>query len=146
MNEASTPASGPALAEPEPHIGPPFDAVFFASVFGDRVREQCASRPDAVPVVELRLADGAVLDLCHLEGLSAGWLAAQVYRDTETCEEMDLIFVPYGLITRITISTWHPHERRIGFDLERSRPAMGGVHDGEAGSVPAGPAVTPPGE
>ena len=146
MRDPSTPESGSASGLPEPHIGPPFDAAFFASVFGERVRTQCTPRPGDVPVVEIRLADGAVLDLCHIEGLGRDWLAAQGYRDTQTCDEMDLVLVPYGLITPITISSWNPHQRRIGFDLERSRPAIGGAGDGDAAPVPSGPPVKPPGE
>ncbi|MCC6238087.1 MAG: hypothetical protein IT299_11020 [Dehalococcoidia bacterium] len=61
--------------------------------------------------------DGTTLDLCHIPGIEARWVAAEVYRDRETCDEMDLMFVPYGLITRITVSMWHRNQRPIGFNL-----------------------------
>ncbi len=98
--------------------GPPFDSAFFVSILGDRVRAACDGHPEAVPVVELHLADGTILDLCHIPGGEVRWLAAKVYRDRETCEEMDLMFVPYGLVTRITVSMWHRNQRAIGFNLE----------------------------
>jgi len=101
-------------------FGPPFGPSFFLSVLDDRVREQCDQHPESVPVVELHLGDGTMLDLCHVPGLGPQWLAAQFYRDRETCEEMDVTFVPYGLITRVTISMWHRNQRTAGFDLDRT--------------------------
>lgn len=109
--------------------GPPFGPAFFATVLADRVRAACDGHPEQVPVVELHLADGLTLDLCHIPGLEAQWLAAEAYRDRETCEEMDLVFVPYGMITRVTVSMWHPSQRPIGFDLAApptvANPAVG---------------------
>lgn len=64
-----------------------------------------------MPVVELHLADGTTLDLCHIPTLTAPRLAVQVYRDRETCEDMDLTFIPYGLIMRVTVSMWHRSSR-----------------------------------
>ncbi len=98
-------------------VGPPFGPAFFATVLADRVRAACEGQPEHVPVVELHLADGLTLDLCHIPGIEPQWLAVQAYRDRETCDEMDLVFVPYGLITRVTVSMWHPNQRPIGFQL-----------------------------
>lgn len=100
--------------------GPPFGPAFFVTVLEDRVRAECDGNPEAVPVVDLHLADGAKLDLCHIPSVQPQWLAAQVYRDVETCEDMDLMFVPYGLVTRVTVSMWHPSQRRIGFRLKEN--------------------------
>lgn len=98
-------------------VGPPFGPAFFATILADRVRAACEGQPEHVPVVELQLADGLTLDLCHVPGIEPQWLAVQAYRDRETCEEMDLVFVPYALITRVTLSMWHPDQRPIGFQL-----------------------------
>lgn len=103
--------------QPVAQAGPPFGPAFFATVLHDRVRAACDGHPELVPVVELHLADGLTLDLCHIPDLEAQWLAAEAYRDRERCEEMDLVFVPYGMITRVTVSMWHPNQRPIGFDL-----------------------------
>lgn len=94
-----------------------FDAAFFSGFLGDRVRALCAQQPDRVPVVLLHLADGAILDLCHIEQLFPDWVGATVFHDVKTCTRMDLVFVPYGLITRVTISLPSIDERRIGFQL-----------------------------
>ena len=83
----------------------------------DRVRSACDGHPQLVPVVQLHLADGMTLDVCHIPALDPQWLAAQFYRDMETCEEMDLMFVPYGPITRVSVSMWHRSQRPIGFRL-----------------------------
>lgn len=107
-------------------VGPPFGPAFFATILADRVRAACEGQPDHVPVVELQLADGLTLDLCHVPGIEPQWLATQAYRDRETCDEMDLVFVPYALIVRVTVSMWHPNERPIGFQLAGSpAPAAG---------------------
>lgn len=113
-DEAAAAAAEPLAAVPG---GPPFGPAFFATVLADRVRAACDGHPGSVPVVELHLADGLTLDLCHVPAVEAQWLAVVAYRDRETCEEMDLMFVPYGLITRVTVSMWHPNQRPIGFDL-----------------------------
>jgi hypothetical protein len=97
---------------------PPFGPAFFATVLNDRVRATCDGHPDAVPVVELHLADGLTLDLCHVPAVEALWLGVAAYRDRETCEDMDLVFVPYTMITRVTISMWHRSQRPIGFSLD----------------------------
>jgi len=117
----SNPDEAPAReATLEVPSGPPFGPAFFLTVLADRVQQQCKQQPDAIPVVELHLADGTTLDLCHVAGVGPQWIAALYYRDRETCEEMDTAFVPYGLITRLTISMWHRSQRKIGFDVEHS--------------------------
>lgn len=105
-------------------FGPPFGGEFFVSLFGERVRAACRQQKDKVPVVELHLADGTTLDLCHIERLFPEWMGVMVYRDTKTCAEMDMALVPYGLITRITVSTWPIHQRRIGFQLNNPVDAV----------------------
>ncbi len=108
-------------------VGPPFGPAFFATILADRVRAACEGQPEHIPVVELQLADGLTLDLCHVPGIEPQWLAVQAYRDRETCEEMDLVFVPYALITRVTVSMWHPNQRPIGFQLTAPAPPPAGT-------------------
>ncbi|MEK7777602.1 MAG: hypothetical protein AAB303_03140 [Chloroflexota bacterium] len=95
-----------------------FDAAFYREVLPERVATECQGRPDAVPVVKLHLANGQVLDLCHIVHLADDWFAAQHFRAAETCADMDLAFLPYGLVGLITVSIHHPTQRRIGFSLE----------------------------
>lgn len=62
----------------------PLDAHFYARVLPDRVVAQCQGNPGAVPVVNLHLANGRVLDLCHIMHLTERWFAVQYCRDTVT--------------------------------------------------------------
>jgi hypothetical protein len=101
-------------------VGPPFGPEFFTTVLIERVRVACDGHPDEVPVVELHLADGYILDLCHIPMIERQWLAAQAYRDKEICKEMDLMFIPYPLVTRVTVSMWHRNQRPIGFVLDQA--------------------------
>ncbi|RJQ12384.1 MAG: hypothetical protein C4558_01905 [Dehalococcoidia bacterium] len=118
----SAPSSGDQ-PEAVPLFGPPFGPAFFMSVLKDRVRQQCDQQPEAVPVVELHLGDGTTLDLCHVPGLGPQWIAAEFYRDRETCNDMDLSFIPFALITRVTVSMWHRSQRSVGFDITRPTDA-----------------------
>jgi len=113
----------PAALERAPG-GPPFDAAFFATAFRERVGALCKQRPGAAAVVLVQLADGGVLDLCHIELLTRRWMTAAVFRDGSDCGEMDAALVPYELITRITLSGRKQSERRLGFQLEKSADAV----------------------
>ena len=46
-------------------------------------------------------------------------MAAVVYRDPAAGDEMDNVFVPYGLVSRITLSTESRSKRELGFRLDR---------------------------
>lgn len=107
----------PNANAPKQHSAVPFGPSFFAAVLSDRIREVCDGHPDPVPVVELYLADGCVLDLCHIAGFEQLWAAVAVYRDPDSCEEMELAFVPYAMITRVSVSVRHKNERPAGFAL-----------------------------
>ncbi|MBI4338252.1 MAG: hypothetical protein HY683_10545 [Chloroflexi bacterium] len=100
-----------------------FDAEFYRSVLPERVTKECHGRPDSVPVVNLYLANGRTLDLCHIVHLAESWFAVQSFRDAETCDDMDLVFLPYELVTEVTVSLYHPAARRMGFDV-RSESAL----------------------
>lgn len=119
----STDTRGPVSPAHGAVTGPPFGPEFFATVLAERVRAECQGRPDQVPVVEVHLLDGYSLDLCHIPGVEPQWMAAYAWRDREACEEMDLLFIPYGLVTRVTISLWHKSQRPIGFQLQEEHEA-----------------------
>ncbi len=55
-----------------------------------------------------------------------------MYRDTATCQEMDLHFVPYGAIARVVVSSHEPHSRPLGFDVEHL-PRLADAAEGDAG-------------
>lgn len=118
----------PRKPEPRPiprgEGGPPFDAGFFATAFRERVGALCKERSGNATVVLVQLADGRVLDLCHIELLTRRWMMAAVFREGSDCKEMDTTLVPYELITRITLSRRKASEKRLGFQLEKSAAAV----------------------
>src|SRR5574341_1750905 len=97
-----------------------FDAGFYRTVLPWWIRTQCEGKLRGVPVVELRLADGAVLDVCHLVNLADQWMAISHFRDAETCDDMDMAFIRYETVMRINVSMHDPKSRRIGFDVTKS--------------------------
>ena len=111
-DEAALPAVVGAAASTDATPGPDF----FRTQLADRVRARCSDEAD-VPVVQLRLADGTTLDVCHIPTIERLWLAVEAFRDPETCEDMDLVFIPYETVTRVTVSARPQRERPIGFRM-----------------------------
>ena len=93
---------------------------FYKAVLPDRVERECKQQPGRVPVVQFRLGDGTIVDVCHIVHLADTWLGLAVYRDATTCEDMDIVFLPYEAVTRVTLSLHDPSARRIGFDTAKS--------------------------
>lgn len=111
--------------KPSPETaGVPFGPGFFSTAFRERVGKLCKERPGDATVVLVQLADGRVLDLCHIELLTPLWMMAAVFRDGSDCREMDTALVPYEMITRITLSRRKATKRRLGFQLEKSTAAV----------------------
>jgi len=102
----------------------PFGASFFCTVLFDRVWALCHGSSPGVPIVQLHLVDGSVLDLCHVTQLAPQWISVAVFREVPSCDDMDLVFVPYAAIHRVTISARPPAERPIGFQMDRSEAAL----------------------
>ncbi|MBI2172548.1 MAG: hypothetical protein HYU30_11155 [Chloroflexi bacterium] len=92
-----------------------FDAAFYKTVLPERVAQECKASPKLLPVVNLLLADGHILDLCHILHLADTWLVVQYFRDVQTCQDMDVAFLPYELVSMVTVSLRHPGNRKIGF-------------------------------
>ena len=101
-----------------------FDANFYQTMLFQRVTTECKERPNQTPVVRLHLADGTTLDICHIVHLNEKWMAVAYFRDTTICQDMDIAFVGYEMVTRVTLSLHHPNDRRIGFNVERSKEAV----------------------
>jgi len=125
METDQTEATAPTL---DRITEPPFGPSFFLSVLPDRIAVACDAQPRQVPVVWIRLAEGTLLDLCHVPALTPQYLVASAYRDAETCDDMDIVFVPYPLITWVKIALFEPTRRSLGFRLT-PEPS---VHDDDA--------------
>jgi len=120
--------------------GAMFDVGFYTSVFPDLVQKECRRQADKVPVVEFHLGDGTTLDICHILQLSDRWMTVAFFRDLNTCEDMDIGFLPFELVVRITVSFHNAKSRRLGFTLtEPSAPAAQEAKP----PGPAGKPVTP---
>lgn len=111
-------------ARPVPASHAPFNHLFFQTIFAERLQSVCKGHSEEVPVVLLHLADDRELDLCHIELLAPQWMAAAVFRNGASCEEMDTVFLPYEMITRVTLSRRNAKDRHVGFQAERPVPAL----------------------
>ncbi len=96
----------------------PFGSAFFLSRLGGFVRERCPTPADGLPIVLLHLADGEVLDVCHVIGLARPWVALAVHdeRDAAGPMRMRTVVVPYGCIVRVTLRADTADGIRIGFE------------------------------
>ena len=119
----------------------PFNHVFFQTIFAERVRAVCEGHLEDVPVVLLQLADDREFDLCHIELLAPLWMAAAVFRNGTSCENMDTVFIPYDTITRVTLSRRDADERHAGFQVDRPMGIAGRKREG----CGPGTQVPPPG-
>jgi hypothetical protein len=125
MEPDETEVAAPTL---DPTTEPPFGPSFFLSVLPDRIATACDAQPRQVPVVWIRLADGTLLDLCHVPVLTPRYVVVNAYRDIETCDDMDMVFVPYPFITWVKVALFEPTRRSLGFRLTLD-PS---VHDDDA--------------
>ena len=101
----------------------PFGPGFFAGQLKAFARECCPDPAEMLPAVELHLATGEVLDLCHVMGFAPAFLALAV-RDrgarTEGGSNMRTELVPYALITRITIRPIRAEGAHVGFNADHA--------------------------
>lgn len=120
----------------------PFNHVFFQTIFAERVRSVCEGHSEEVPVVLLQLADDREFDLCHIELLAPLWMAAAVFRNGTSCDNMDTVFIPYDMITRVTLSRRGADERHAGFQVDRPMGTVARKSEGcgpETEATPARP-------
>lgn len=93
----------------------PFGPAFFMTQLSRFVRDRCPEPTEQLPIVELRLADGEVLDVCHVIGVAPHWVALAA-RDRNRAGAMTTELVPYELIRRVLIRPRHGEAAGIGFE------------------------------
>lgn len=99
--------------------GAPFGQNFFLDVFAPRVRAICGGIRPGVPVVLIHIAgEERPLDVCHIQYLTPRWMQLAVFRDARSCEDMDVVFVPYETIHRVTVCRASLEDRKMGFCVE----------------------------
>lgn len=93
-----------------------FDSEFFQVILPSYVESLATGHRDQVPVLQVHLADGSVLDICRIVGAAAQWVAVAFFREPLSCDEVDIAFLRYNLITRVTVCLPHRSARTIGFN------------------------------
>lgn len=103
----------------------PFGPMFFLEQLHAFVRDRCPNPDEHLPAVEVHLADGEVLDVCHVMGLAPLWVALAVNDTERTAHEpspMRTELVPYQIVSRVTIRSTRKELAHLGFDLNKKPP------------------------
>ncbi len=82
-----------------------FGPSFFLGHLGRFVRDRCPDPKDNLSEVQLHLADGETLHLCHIIGVSPRWVVLAVHDATSRGDGMAIELVPYEIIRRVCIRT-----------------------------------------
>lgn len=92
-----------------------FGPSFFVGYLGRFVRDRCPDSTEHLPLVQVRLADGATLDVCHIIGVAPRWVMLAVRDAARHDDAMTVELVPYDTICRVRIATRHVEGASIGF-------------------------------
>ena len=106
-----------ATAPSEPVSTAPFGPGFFLGQLRAFARDRCPDPSEGLPRVELHLATGEALDLCHVMGLAPCFVALAVRDGSGSEPQMRTEIVPYSFITRVTIRPLRGAGGHVGFDL-----------------------------
>lgn len=119
-----------------------FDRLFFGTILPEHVRAEVAANPGKVPIIELYLTSGAVLDLCHVVRLADAWLAVAHFCHEDADDDTGVAFIPYGTILRVSLTMRDEDERQIGFST--SSPPLETASGTPVQSSALGAATTQP--
>lgn len=105
-----------ALIESSQHY--PFGPAFFMTQLRGFAGEKCPDPAAGLPVVQLHLVDGEVLELCHIIGVTPAWVALAVNEKDHTTsgQHMRTEFVPFEAIARVTLRSSRPESPHLGFE------------------------------
>ena len=92
-----------------------FGPSFFLGDLGRFVRDQCPDPKENLPAVQVHLADGQTLDVCHIIGVSPRWVMLAVRDAANHRDGMAVELVPFEIIRRVGIGTRHAEGASIGF-------------------------------
>lgn len=122
----------PQRTPPEPaelgallRLDVPFGPAFFLTQLAAFVRDCCPAPAEALPHVQMHLAGGEVLELCHVIALARRWGAFAIIDTGEGEGErpMRTELVPYEMLARITVRASPGRGAHIGFH-QASPPAV----------------------
>lgn len=97
----------------------PFGPSFFLGDLGRFVRDRCPDPKEDLPLVEVRLADGDTLDVCHIIGVSPQWVMLAVRDPANHRDGMAVELVPYAMIRHVRIGARRTGGASIGFSQAR---------------------------
>lgn len=100
-----------------------FGPSFFLGQLGRFVRDHCPAPEEHLPMVEIRLADGQTLDLCHIVGVSHRWVMLAVRDVSSRQHEMAIELVPFEMVHGVRIRTRHAEGGTVGYSQTHA-PAL----------------------
>ena len=120
-----------ALIEASQHH--PFGPAFFMTQLRGFAGEKCPNPAAGLPVVEIHLADGEVLELCHIIGVTPTWVALAVNETdhTTSAPHMRTEFVPFETIARVTLRSSRPESPHLGFEHSKVPQVFGAAKESE---------------
>ena len=92
-----------------------FGPSFFLGQLGRFVRDHCPSPEEHLPMVEIRLADGQTLDLCHIVGVSPHWVVLAIRDPASRQHDMAIELVPFEMVRGVRIHARHAEGSAVGF-------------------------------
>jgi hypothetical protein len=112
-----------------PETANPFTGADLASTFGPSfflghlarfVRNHCPDSNENLPLVELRLANGETIVLCHVIGVAPRWVMLAIREAKGEGGGMAIELIPYELICSVCIRSLDAKGRAIGFAQTRA--------------------------
>jgi len=130
----------------EVDAGCPFGPGFFLQQLRAFIRDRCPDPSEALPSVQLHLAEGERIEICHLIGIAPRWLAIAAIEEGHAlaAPSMRTEIIPYALISRVTVRPFQPEPGRLGFEVARGPEILSGLDSPEAAFL-AMAGVTPHG-
>ena len=92
-----------------------FGPSFFLGHLGRFVRDRCPDATENLPLVQIHLADGVTLDVCHIIGVSPRWVMLAVRDSASHRDGMAVELLPYEMIRRVGIASRRAETSSIGF-------------------------------
>ena len=95
-----------------------FGPTFFLRQLRAFLRDRCPDPSEALPSVQLHLAEGEIIEMCHIIGLAPRWLAIAAIETVHAISSpaMRTEVIPYGLVSRITVRPVRPGPGHVGFE------------------------------
>ena len=124
----------------------PFGPGFFLRQLRAFIRDRCPDPSEALPSVQLHLAEGDRIEVCHLIALAPRWLALAAIEEERAlaAPTMRTEIVPYALVSRVTVRPFRPQPGRVGFEADHRPAILAGHGSPDAAFLAmAGVAITP---